>query len=194
VPTDGEPLELVFDSDRSLAVRALDGEVPLDGLFMLVTYADEGIRAIQMPLDGDGVLRHGPVSDVDFDCHPMAPWVWPEVVRVHAVERGAAPATIQLRRRGDLVVRIVDQAGLPLAGIPLKLTETASGTPVSSWLSAGLVVAEPGGMVTDSQGELRLTGLPHGDFTWEAPSLSLAGVTDVPPLGEGLATGLFEQP
>jgi len=184
VPTDGEPLEIVFDANHMLSLRALDGEVPLAGLFVNVLFKEEGISAIKLPLDGSGALLHGPVSDVEFECHPIAPWIWPEVITIAAVETGAAPRTIQLRRRGDAEIELANEEGAPLADVEVEFVDLTSNTEVRSWLEQGRIAASSSSLSTDAHGKLRVTGLPHGKYAWSLPALGLGGTLVVPALGE----------
>ena len=187
VPDDGTPATLVFDSQNQLSYRARDGEVLLAGLEMIMVFHDEGILGLQLPLDGEGVLTYGPMSDVDFDCYAVSSWVWPEMRVVHTVPEGAAPVEIQFRRRGGLVLRVLNEVGAPLAGIPVTLKSVEYGENVQTWLDEGKVTGAPTGLTTDAAGEVHLQGLPNGEYIWQAPILDLLGVAQVPPLEEGLA-------
>ena len=187
VPNDGTPATLVFDSKNQLSYRARDGEVLLAGLEMIMVFHDEGILGLQMPLDGEGVLTYGPMSDVDFDCYAVSSWVWPEMRVVHTVPEGAAPVEIQFRRRGSLVLRVLNEVGAPLPGIPVTLKSVEYGEDVQTWLNDGKVTGSATGLTSDAAGEVHLQGLPNGEYIWQAPILDLLGVAQVPALDEGLA-------
>jgi len=187
VPADGTPAPLVFDSKNQLSFQARDGKVPLAGLEVITAFHVGGNIAVQLPLDGEGKLTYGPMSDTDFDCYAVSSWVWPAMRVVHTVSEGAAPVEIQFRRRGGLVLRVQNEFGVPLLGIPVTLKSVEYGEDVLTWLDEGKVTGAPTGMTTDAAGEVHLQGLPNGEYIWQSPVLDLLGVAQVPPLDEGIA-------
>ncbi|MBI4879915.1 MAG: carboxypeptidase regulatory-like domain-containing protein [Planctomycetes bacterium] len=72
--------------------------------------------------------------------------------------------TIALRRRGVLRVKVITAAGAPARSMPLEVIDVETGTSAGAWLAAGLVTSTPSSAVTDEKGELRLDGLPEGQF------------------------------
>ena len=85
---------------------------------------------------------------------------------------------------GNFRVSITSTWVWPQAQFPLAKTE--------DWLSGGLIQSSTGNLLTDASGNLTLTGLPNGKFTWSVSTLGLEGFADVPPLGTTSVLGLLE--
>ncbi len=72
-----------------------------------------------------------------------------------------------LRRLGALAVRTKGTSGA-LEGVPVSVVDEETGTDVSEWVRAELVVSSTGALVSGEDGWLRLDGLPEGRYTLRA--------------------------
>ncbi|MDF1798049.1 MAG: carboxypeptidase-like regulatory domain-containing protein [Planctomycetota bacterium] len=186
VPENGDPIQVIFDVDHYVNLLVQDRGVPLAGVSMQTAIAAMDTAASMRFSDDQGNVLIGPVSDVEFECRPMASWVWTESRMVHAVEEGAEPVVIEFRRVGDLAFEVRDSGGMLLDGVAVEVLSEEYATDVAGWVAAGRVEAPSAGLVTDEEGRLLLSGLPNGAFAWSVPALGLEGKVVVPPLAEAL--------
>ena len=142
-------------------------------------------------LNADGMFTSGQVTQAEYEIMITSPWVWPQVKSLYP--SNGETVDVEFRRRGDLRLQLRTLAGQGLAGVPVELRSVEFSTEsVATWLAGSLVKTGESGLQTDHQGELSVTGLPNGKFTWDAPSVGLSGVIVVPPLGVGEGVGIQE--
>ena len=90
----------------------------------------------------------------------------------------------ELRRLGNLEIRVEDVHGVPLAASFVGVTDQESGRSVSEWISRGFVQTSDPYLTTDESGKLTLRNLPAGKFTLEVPGT--VRVVNVPPGPDGV--------
>jgi hypothetical protein len=180
-----EPIEreVVLDGSASLDLLLVDGDDPLPGLVckLLDSFGSDLTAAVlsndqgraQIPRLTPGAYRLSVAGD----------HVWPVSLDVD-VQKGAGLRTLDVRRLGDLVIRVVSAEGVPVLGTEVELVDQRTGTAVSDWLAAGLV-AGSAELVSDKHGEIALVGLPHGAYAWKLGAA--AGVLNVVAGKESLA-------
>jgi Carboxypeptidase regulatory-like domain len=158
-----EVIELELDASLELAVRLVDGDVPLAGIPVRLT--DElglGTSLGDPSSDGNGVAAYRPVAEGRYLARVTHPGLW-ETQQV--VEPGPSPTPIQVRRLGSVVIDVRRGAG-GVPGARVELRSVEFGTDVAGWVEQGRVrVSTPGG-VTDGAGQVSFEGLPHGSYAW----------------------------
>ncbi len=183
IPCDArqEEVELVLSGEATIALRLVDGEVPL---------ADVSCRFVGMsglPLSPvtnsqpDGSVRWEGLTAGRYRLSARRGDCWPLLTEVEATER-ADRKDVQIRRLGSLVFRVRDRTGLPVSGQRIELTSGEFDVDVSDWLEQGSV-SGASGLVSDLRGEIGLEGLPRGPYRWRftAPAGdSFDGVIEVP--------------
>ncbi len=166
---DGE-VEVVLLDEARLELRLVDGEIPLgEVICRLLTSMDrEALAPASSKPDGtvawEGLSPgHYRISASRSDC-------WPVVVEAEATAKGEAVA-VQMRRLGDILCLVRNQAGLPVAGQAIGLHSLEFEVDVARWVEDGRVEAGAG-LVSDQEGRVRVEGLPHGPYRW---TLSTSG-------------------
>ena len=107
----------------------------------------------------------------------------PSPNRCPLISTGGKTAGIELEARSVTT-------GL-VSGLLLDLASDEFSTSVAAWLADERVTASSSNLATGPGGVLKLTGLPHGTYTWRAlaPTGELVtGTAVVPPGGIGKAT------
>jgi hypothetical protein len=83
-----------------------------------------------------------------------------------------APRDVQVRRVGALHLRLDSSSSQGAAGVRVELEAQEGGGKLSSWLERGLVQVEGGAPLSDANGMLRVSGLPHGEYQVRLSSTS----------------------
>lgn len=164
-----EPLRVVLDLSSEVAVRLEERGVPAAAV--AVDLLEGGEYVHQGFSDEGGRVRLGPVSRGAYELRVTSPvhWSSTHAVVAHAANT-AEEAVLEVRRKGDLRLRILD-SGLAVSGLPVQLEyEEASAlslaADVGGWLEEGLLFEAPAALETDTAGELHLKGLPSGAYRW----------------------------
>ena len=166
-PSVSDPVILRLAPDATVEVQFLDHDFQMSGLRAELRRIGQTAGALDLlEADSQGIARSTDLSEGDYEVLVAQPGVWLSLHRVRAL-RVPALAQVQVRRRGSLRVQTTGM-GLPLTGCSLQLHSIEFGTTVASWANEGLVHSTPSGLITDDLGRLRIDGLPHGDYRWEA--------------------------
>ena len=175
-PTDGSPLEVVWNVVTDLRLNVHDGGVALEGLDVWI-HTPGGVSSIDlMNVTKEGVVFHQGLAPGEYLLQPGGNWVWPDGKSIHVTEDGFSPSSIEFLRRGDLLITVRDEFGNPLSGIPLSLSHEGFEESVADGVDDGLVTA-PGGLTTDKNGTVLLLGLPHGQVLCTLPGGSTKTLT-----------------
>lgn len=146
-----------------LRLTELGRAVP--GLAVYYTY-ERGPRLLQFGYisDESGLVRGPFLGPGAYTLCPNHRDFWP--TRTTLVRRDSPePLSIELFSRGTLAIEVTTLSGRPIAGARLALVHNELGESVDDWLAAGALPG-PTGLVTDSAGQLVLTGIPRGDYAW----------------------------
>lgn len=199
VPRNEEvPAVLVLEADASIVLRILDGDEPQPGV--IVDLTDElqngKVLATSAPSDADGLVRWDRLAAGSY--HAVAhqdPRYWRGDASVTA-SRDPAPTTLQLRRRGDLRFRVVDESGTSLPNVWIAVISEQYGRPVLDFLPSGFIDVDPASARTNSRGELLFARIPRGRYEWHATldgGGSHSGEVDVKAWQETVVTVLLDE-
>jgi hypothetical protein len=139
-PTLADLESVLTDSDGRFAIKAIDGPPSRGGMFQ------DGPRRLSFFVALDGFATFN---------------VWPDDVDG---ERLTDLGEIVLEPDAAVVGRVVDESGLPLQGVRVRVAR-AWAKPVhrkGKWVSVGLSLADLHEVSTDSYGRFRLPGLWNG--------------------------------
>jgi hypothetical protein len=172
-------VEVVLDASSALRARILDGSEPLAGIGIHLYNRTGAFLLGYFASDDSGRVESGPLAGGEYLAVIRQPGVW-GCERV--LTAGSDEHVIQIPRLGDLRVRVETAFGAPAAGIEIGLWSEQFERDVSDWVRDGLVPEPPGGLRTDSLGEVTVAGLPHGAYRCTAmPNGSAVSETvDVP--------------
>ena len=160
-----EAPSLTLSNDASLRIRLFDGAVPLSEAHAGIADA-KGKRIFgYQPAGADGVAHMQGYSPGDYDWIASHPQCWPVYFRASASSEDPE-LEVQMRRLGNLKLRVSDADGRSLAGRRVNLSGDWEGGDVQAWVASGRVQATS--LRTDEQGELLLQGLPHGEYRWSS--------------------------
>ena len=166
-------LELVLSSDASVQVLVLAGELPLRGATCRTTWLngyrfghprrtdDEGRACVTGLSEGDVRLRieHPSLLRTEVPAQASSS---PELVEVRMPELGV------------LTLEVLGAGGAPARGARLALRSLSLGEDVSRWIDAGRVL---GTLVANESGEVRLEGLPEGEYAWSTTDSAVSSVS-----------------
>lgn len=155
-----EVAEVVFDPRGVVRARVIDGQSPVQGVKVWVRHpTDDTYQAPRRP-DRSGVVEWRDVGAGSFELVGSAPGYFGIPTMVLSDSGSQDPTDIQLRRTGDLSIRVIGDVDGPL------WIESLEGLgAVESWQDRGLVASSTSSMIPDGNGELLLTGLPQGRFS-----------------------------
>jgi hypothetical protein len=181
-----EPLELVLDAPARIATEFRDDAAVLAGIQVHVADETDMLFSRMMTTSALGALDVEHVSASRFFVEVIHPGYW-RARHDLVASLGGQREIVQVRRLGSLRIQARDATtGLKRAGAELALHSVEFDHDVAAWIAAGLVSSPSHGLATDATGELAIQGLPHGQYSWSAPS-GAHGLVDVPPHAIGLA-------
>jgi hypothetical protein len=170
-----EPVEreVVLDGDAALDLLLVDGDVALPGLTCrLVDRSGADLTAAVLSGE-DGRARIPRLTPGVYRLRVAGDSVWDLEVELD-VQRGAGLRALELRRLGDLEIRVVTADGAAVAGARVELTDELTGESVADWIAAGRAAGPggaaggaPGALKADVRGVIALSGLPHGTYAWK---------------------------
>jgi len=174
--------EVEFDAGAELNLVVKDGSVPLEGLelWALDTVSLDNIAWPRVGLAGVWLVEH--LSEGDYLLEPQSNYVWFERKAVHAGPQGAQE-TVQFRRKAGVRIAVKDAYGSPAEGVSVGLRSVEYDTDVAEWLGDGRGESATG-LVTDANGEVIVSAVPRGVYSWSVGTQS--GQVDAPALGVGL--------
>ena len=118
---------------------------------------------------------------------------WRTLTLVHGAATDEV-TDVQVRRLADVSFDVRSTSGLTVRDRPIRIESLEFETDVSAWVASGKVSA-PDGLVTDSAGHLRVTGLPRGDYRWmilDANGVATEGEVTLAPWVETPVTVLID--
>ncbi|MDP6839571.1 MAG: carboxypeptidase-like regulatory domain-containing protein [Planctomycetota bacterium] len=176
-PSDGEPVEVVFDPSHELRLRLMDGVQAIEAANVSVGHPDVPAQLMYRFTDDEGRLHWTGLGHRDIRLQIARHDLWPTKPILRGVQDGQE-YTVQVRRLGGVELRAVTSDGVALPGLPVELVNEEYGKSVEEWIEAGDVSVE-GGLVTDHRGKLTVTGIPNGRYRWAVGEAS--GIVTVPP-------------
>jgi hypothetical protein len=176
------PFTLTFRSGESLDLVVKDGSEPLEGL-ELWAYDSHRIDLVGWPRVGlGGAWRLRGISVGEYMLEPQTPNVWHDVKAV-ICDGTSAIQEVQFRRKASVRVVVRDAYGNPAAGVDVGLRSVEYDMDVAVWLADGRIESVTG-LVTDANGEVVVSEVPRGPYTWSVAGQS--GEVDAPALGVGV--------
>jgi len=159
-------LEITLDGSAALELLVVDDDEPLAGVSCRLSDLQGGSRLPPSLTNAEGIARFPRLTPGGYRLRVEDGSIWPIKLDVDA-QPGAGLRTVEARRLGDLVIRVVNDDGVAMNGVDLSLTDLETGELVSDWLADGRLVCESGDhLKTDKRGEVVLRGLPRGSYTW----------------------------
>lgn len=177
--TPGEEHVIVMPDRVGLRCRLVDQGVALPGIRVRVMAPDRRYIMAFFSSDDEGLIEGPGYCEGNFLVMVDQARYWSSEMLVRCTDADE-PVDIQVHRLADVTFDVRSTSGLTVRGRAVQLHSLEFDTDVAAWIAEGLVSA-PGGMVTDSAGQLELTGLPRGDYRWRV--VNSAGVAT-----EGLVT------
>ncbi len=175
--------EVVLDGRASLQLLLIDDDIPLPGLTCrLLDRAGRNLCSSVLTNE-EGRAAIPRLAPGSYRLSVTGSSIW-KVDTTIDVQPGAGLRTLEVRRLGDLKLRALNPEGVPVQGVDVALVDLATDESVQDWIAAGRVEA-PGGLATDKHGEVLLSGLPHGSYSWECGASK--GTLQVAPGEESLA-------
>jgi hypothetical protein len=176
----GDPLELSFESESTLAVRLVESGQPRPGVQVRVLGGSGTYIVGWFNSDAEGRVRVPQLGAGSYDLTVLHPGYWQHGASVAAsdAEEGTP---FEVYRLGTLRVTAKSVGGAAVAGLGVELEHQQLGT-ASEWLASARVQVNGTALATDSTGTLTIEGLPRGVYTWtvELPDGSpLSGETSV---------------
>jgi hypothetical protein len=160
------PIVVTIRADSSVLLKLLFEDQPAPGV-------RAGLRppgltnANQYQTSGpSGELRFPFLEQGTFEVNIRGAGLWPTSFEA-AASPDPAPRIVYVRRRGSVKFE-VRQGGLPVPKARITLTSLTAGDDLDEWLAADLISVEPTDLRTNQGGELRVIGLPSGDYSWSA--------------------------
>jgi len=161
-PKTEDPVDVVWAEGDLLEIEVFDGPVPLEGLEVWVHRAETSYATVTLDVPEDGHYQRPNIATGEYFAEPHSSWVW---FQRSFFDFDGSPARLEFRRLGDLTVHVKDLLGNPVGGVAVSLTSDEFGESVGDWLATGRVSSDTG-LVTDAQGVVRISGLPHGAYSW----------------------------
>lgn len=180
LPHDTEQtIEIQFLPEATLALQLLDGDTPVPDLRCEIWMTHSPNAAAKLAYSGpDGRVSWNALGSARYGLRVSHPGYWPVQEVLPTAED---PHRVQVRRLGDLSIEVRDRNGFPVRGAGVELTSVELASTVRAWAAQGRIQAPPEGLVTDRNGELRLAGLPHGDYQWTAVDGGPSGAVTIVP-------------
>jgi hypothetical protein len=153
-----------LSAEAILDLLVVDGDEPLAGIACRLTDALGTALASPVLTSDAGIARLPRLTPGSYKVEVRADSIWPASVSLEAVP-GKTLETVEVRRRGDLLIRVLAPDGLPVSGAEIGLIDVLTGESVALWIEAGKVGGADS-LKSDKHGELHLAGLPRGEYTW----------------------------
>src|SRR5688500_19035336 len=131
-----EILEIELDPSATIAVRLVDGKEPVPAASVrILAPASHHILGV-FTSDANGLVRYGPVTPGSYLVSVEQPGVW---LTQQVVEAGDKDQhrDVQVRRLGDLALRLESSSEQAVEGICVELESVESGAKLSDWIESG---------------------------------------------------------
>jgi len=157
--------EFILDSRAALELLITDDDVPLPGLTCRLL--DRTGRNLSSPAltNEEGRATIPRLAPGVYRLSVTGSAVWKLETEVD-IQAGAGLRVLEVRRLGDLRLRVINADGVPVSEAQVSLVFEPTGELVQGWIEAGLVNAV-GGLTTDKHGEIAVMGLPRGAYAWQ---------------------------
>lgn len=163
VPVDAREreVELILEARARIELVFQDGTTPLEGV-----RCNLNRYVISDTLSGaEGRIFFEGIGARDYAFVATRADCWPaEFVAAATID--GTPQVVQMRRLGDLELQFSTAEGMPMRRLPVRLVSEEFQADVEEWITARRV--PDGELVTDELGWIRLAGLPHGAYRWQA--------------------------
>ncbi len=173
----GETVELDPDPARTTVVtlepggrsllRLLELGAPRAGVHVAYRHAASP-HAVEFTYASDesGLIKGPFCAPGDYELRVNHRDYWPARPSLR-IDGSSAPVEVELYGLGVLALTASEPGGRPIAGARLELTHRELGQGLTDWIAAGLVARPSGGLTSDADGQLILTGVPRGTYLWK---------------------------
>ena len=167
IPVGEDGTEVVFDPTARLGVTVHDTGSPVPGCLVHLGVRD-GVEFIldSQNTNAESQVTFGPLLADDYVVRAVHPTVWPNTQVVPVRDLGTS-IRIDVRRRGSVLLT-AKRSGLPVRDLTLDIRSEEFQTSAAEWIRQGLADSSSPTLTTDSDGVLRLDGIPHGRYQWYA--------------------------
>ncbi len=186
VASDPTPTVVVLEAECSIHARLMSAGSPLPGVGVSILAAGSTYIVGNIVSDADGIIHVDSVSDSAYQLIVSHPGYWPQTIEIDA-HTSDEPVHVRVHRLGELEFQAHATTGAVVTGLPIYLVHEELGRYLEQWIADGLLPSPPGGCATDSQGVLRLSGVPEGTYTWRVawPEVGeLSGTVEIEPKGK----------
>jgi hypothetical protein len=160
----GSPLQVVqLEPSCSMRLCISDGEQAMAGIQLRPIEANSRFGIMPLVTDENGVCHWEGLRAAAYELPIAGTGLWPIQSRVIADRSSTGAQIVQVRRTGALVLSVRTLEG-PASELAVELTSREFGEDVSDWIEAGRLPAPSGGLVTDSEGRLTVSGIPCGTY------------------------------
>ena len=173
------PTEVVFDPQANARLTVHDRGFPLEGVEVMVESAVTNQTIVWATASEAGTIEVTGVTPGPIRVLCLSPGVWPEV-QTAILSEDEPEVLVEFRRLGALAVHVTDAAGHALTSLDVNLRSLEFDASLSDWIALGKLKL-PGGMLTDSNGSLSISGIPNGDYEWSVADQT--GTVHVPANG-----------
>ena len=175
-----EQVILVLDSNSTLSVSAEDGGQSISSLEVFGRASGTEFYLQNFATNASGTVTWSNISEGPYELSVEDLAFWP-LIREINVSGSDTHVALDVRRRGNILLTVLNEFGTPISNAEVSLTSNEYETSVTQWLAEDLVISSTGTMRTDNSGTLRVSGVPHGEY-----SLSVNGnasTVTIPPHG-----------
>jgi hypothetical protein len=159
-------VELSLGRGRDVELEVLDGQQPVAGALWQLSPPCIRMAVMDGRCSEDGRSGARNLSDSTYRVTLSLPGYWTAEHEVTISSSGTIP--LQLRRRGNLRLSLLDSSGAPSPGTGIGLRSLEFGVAVDEWLAEGRLSGETTRLVTDAAGVAEVVGVPHGEYEWTA--------------------------
>jgi len=186
-PDPSKITEVRLETPARLVLQLLEEGEPCTGVSMQFTHSalPPGQSGPTCHSDETGLTSPYQTTEGRYLVTPESPRYWRLTTAINVVA-GKGPYRVELYSLGTIRVRALSESGTPAAGVELELRHSALGASVLDWIERGVITSCESPLMTGSDGELELSGVPRGSYEWSAryPSgVVLQGTANLPPEG-----------
>jgi hypothetical protein len=177
--TEGPSTELILERSEVLRAQVSSANGPAAGVAVSLLAAGGTYIVANVVTDPKGRIELEAALDALPEFVPTHPAYWP-VTRVSTPQSSWDAIAVRAYGLAALEIQVQSPGGAPVVDLHVQLGHVDLKESVDEWLARGLLPVSTTA-ATDSQGSLRIDGIPEGLYRWQAQTSD-----------GGLRTGEFE--